>query len=194
MLYSDRVVEAFSYMFSLHRSQQRKGSGVPYITHTLAVAALTGEYSGDEEQFIAALLHDAVEDAGGLETLEVIRARFGERVAACVWACTDSSEQPKPPWRERKERYLAHLPEVPPDARLISAADKFHNARTIAADLRRHGPAVWDRFQGKRDGTLWYYQAVLDALRDGWDHPILDELERAVEDLLHTAEKSENRP
>lgn len=193
MAYTERVVDALAYMFSLHRDQKRKGSDVPYITHTLAVASLTGEYGGDEDQFIAALLHDAVEDAGGLETLEEIRARFGERVAAYVWACTDSSEQPKPPWRERKERYIAHLPEVSPDARLISTADKVHNARTIAADLRRHGPAVWDRFQGKRDGTLWYYRAVLDALRNGWNHPILEELERAVEDLLRTAEKLENQ-
>lgn len=187
MVYSNRVVDALGYMFLLHRDQKRKGSEVPYITHTLAVAALTGEYGGEEDQFIAALLHDAVEDAGGLETLEEIRARFGDRVAAYVRACTDTAEQPKPPWRERKERYLAHLPEVPPDARLISTADKIHNARTIAADVRRHGSEVWDRFQGKRDGTLWYYQAVLEALRDGWKHPILDELERAVEDLLSVA-------
>ena len=188
MGYTERTGGALAYMFELHGAQTRKGGDVPYITHTLSVAALVGEFGGDEDQFIAALLHDAVEDAGGLETLETIRARFGERVAAYVWACTDTAELPKPPWRERKERYIAHIPMAPAQARLIAAADKLHNARSIALDLRLHGPVVWKRFLGARDGTLWYYEAVAHALRNGWDHPILNDLDHAVAELLHAAE------
>ncbi|HNR33022.1 MAG TPA: HD domain-containing protein [Candidatus Hydrogenedentes bacterium] len=187
MEYSDRVLLAFERMFELHRHQRRKMSGAPYMTHLLSVAALVGEYGGDEDQFIAALLHDAVEDAGGRATFERLRAEFGDRVADYVWACSDSAEDPKPPWRPRKERYLAHLREAPPDVRLISAADKLHNARSLAADLRRIGPAVWEHFKGGHEGTLWYYGEVLRALGEQWRHPILDELERAVDDLLRVA-------
>lgn len=191
MEYSDRVGSALQRMFDLHRSQRRKGNNVPYITHLLAVAALVGEYGGDEDQFIAALLHDAVEDAGGHDMLESLREEFGDRVADYVWACSDTAEDPKPPWRPRKEQYLAHLREAPPEVKLISAADKLHNARAITVDLRRIGPAVWDRFKGGRDGSLWYYREALDALAAGWDHPILDELRLAVEEMLRLADEAD---
>lgn len=178
--FSPRFARAFLLAEELHRSQTRKGSDIPYITHLLAVAALVGDYGGDEDSVISALLHDAAEDQGGLETLARIRAEFGERVAACVAACSDAHTIPKPPWRARKEAHLARYPSLDGRVRLVLAADKVHNARSIARDLRQKGAAVWQRFTGQREGTLWYYRAALDALRDGWDHPILDELADAV--------------
>ncbi|MFZ6029658.1 MAG: HD domain-containing protein [Chloroflexota bacterium] len=177
---SSRFEEALTYAFQLHQGQARKGSGVPYVSHLLAVTALVLEYGGDEDQAIAALLHDAVEDQGGLPVLAQIRDRFGECVADIVAACSDSFETPKPPWRARKERYLAHLPEKLPAARLVSLADKVHNARTILADYGRIGEEIWGHFKGGKDGTLWYYQALVDAFRTGGDEPLIDELARLV--------------
>lgn len=180
MDYGNRAGEALAWAFELHRGQRRKASETPYVTHLLAVAALVGEHGGDEDQFIAALLHDAVEDQGGPAVAAELAARFGPRVAAMVACCTDTDEEPKPPWRARKEAHLAHVAAAPPEARLIVAADKIHNARTTARDLRRDGPAVFGRFRGGREGTLWYYAAMHAALGEGWDHPILDELAEAV--------------
>lgn len=180
---TSRFEEALSYAFRLHSTQTRKGSGVPYVSHLLAVTALVLEYGGDEDQAIAALLHDAVEDQGGLPTLEQIRARFGPQVAEIVLACSDSLETPKPPWRERKERYLAHLPTHLPAARLVSLADKVHNARTILADYGRIGPEIWERFKGGKDGTLWYYRELARVFRATGSEPLIDELERLVGEL-----------
>jgi (p)ppGpp synthase/HD superfamily hydrolase len=179
-MYSERVVKAFEFAHELHASQRRKGSDVPYLTHVLAVAALVGEHRGDEDQFIAALLHDAAEDCGGQETLSRIRDAFGDTVAGYVKACSDSLTTPKPPWRERKEKHLAALREAPLEVRLLIAADKLHNARSIARDLGEVGESLWTRFKGGRAGTLWYYGAMLDFLREGWNHPILDELAESV--------------
>jgi (p)ppGpp synthase/HD superfamily hydrolase len=187
MGYSERFDEALLFAARLHKDQVRKGSEVPYVTHLLAVAALVGENGGDEEQVIAGLLHDAVEDQGGLPTLEEIRLRFGEGVAGIVAGCTDAETIPKPPWRERKEAYLAHLRHAPARVRLVSSADKLHNARAIVADLRRLGEGLWPRFNGGREGTLWYYEGLLEAFRDGWDHPLVAELERTVQDMLRLA-------
>ena len=145
---------------ALHRAHVRKQTAIPYVSHLLAVTALVLENGGDEEQAIAALLHDAVEDAGGQETLADIRAEFGDRVAGLVAALSDSDVTPKPPWRARKERYLAHLADAPDEVLLISACDKVHNAGTIVEDLATIGPAVWERFSGGRDGTLWYFDAL----------------------------------
>lgn len=186
-MYTDRVEDALAYMFRLHNAQQRKGSGVPYITHLLAVAALVGENGGNEDQFITALLHDAVEDQGGLETLDEIRRRYGDHVAELVYACSDSETQPKPPWRARKEAYLADIPKKSLEARLVCAADKLHNARSITRDLRFGGAKVWERFTGGREGTLWYYREIVCAFRLGWTHPILDELEHAVAEMHERA-------
>jgi GTP pyrophosphokinase len=190
--YSERASEALAYTFALHAQQMRKGSGVPYITHLLAVAALVGDYGGDEEQFIAALLHDAVEDQGGYATLEEIRARFGERVATLVDGASDAHAVPKPPWRSRKEEHVAKIARADADLKLIVAADKLHNAQSVLRDMAIVGPCVWDRFFGKRDGSLWYYRAMHGALAEGWDHPILTELDRiirALEDAVESCEK-----
>lgn len=190
MEYGPRVLDALLLMYRLHAGQVRKGAGVPYITHLLAVASLVGEHGGDEDQFIAALLHDAVEDAGGQATLAEIRGQFGERVARLVWACTDTDTEPKPPWRARKEAFLAGIPGMAPEARLIVAADKVHNARATALDVLRDGALVWERFRGGRDGTLWYYSAAMEALSLGWKHSILEELAQAVQRLTSAAEKA----
>ena len=160
---TDRFAQALVFAEGAHREQRRKGTAIPYVAHLMAVASLVLEYGGDEDQAIAALLHDAVEDQGGAAMASEIRARFGERVAAMVLACTDADVVPKPPWRARKEAYLAHLDEVPGEALLISMADKLHNATAILTDLGTVGPAVWERFKGGRDGTLWYYRSLADA-------------------------------
>src|SRR5262245_45901159 len=148
MSYSKRFDDALLFATELHRNQLRKGTRTPYITHLLAVASLVGEQTDDEDVVIAALLHDAVEDQGGPKTRRTIAERFGERAALLVDCCTDTDVEPKPPWKPRKEAYLAHLrdPETPLDACLISAADKLHNARCLVADLRRLGMASLEKF------------------------------------------------
>jgi (p)ppGpp synthase/HD superfamily hydrolase len=174
----ERIEQAFLLASELHAGQLRKRTRIPYIIHLMAVAALVAEYGGDEDQIVAAFLHDAIEDAGGSRAREVIRERFGDAVVELVEGCTDG-EEPKPPWRARKEEYLARLHRATPAVRLVSVADKVHNARSIVAALRA-GDEIWSRFQGGRDGCLWYYRGMLDAAGDGWEHPILDELARTV--------------
>jgi (p)ppGpp synthase/HD superfamily hydrolase len=180
----ERFDRALDLACELHRRHWRKGSDTPYVAHLLAVASLVIEHGGDEDQAIAALLHDAVEDQGGAPTLERIRAAFGERVAAIVRACSDSDTVPKPPWRQRKEAYLAHLIEAPAEARAVSLADKVHNARCILADYRVIGNELWGRFTGGRDGSLWYYRALVETFRRCERGPLVDELERAVDELV----------
>lgn len=180
VVYGARFAEALAYASACHEGQARKGNHAPYVTHVLAVASLVGEFGGDEDQAIAALLHDTMEDSGA--TAAEIEARFGARVARFVEACTDTTEHPKPPWRPRKEAHLAKLAEMPGDVKLVVAADKLHNAQSIARDLRRAsvGEAVWSRFSAAREDVLWYYRAMIDALATGWEHEILDELRAEV--------------
>ena len=187
MPYTERFEDALAYAACLHRDQTRKGTGVPYVTHLLAVAAIVGENGGTEDEVIAALLHDAPEDAGGEARLSEIRDRYGDGVADIVAGCTDTYEDPKPPWRARKEAYIGHLAGAPEPVRLVSAADKLHNARSVLADYRAVGEGLWGRFNGGRDGTLWYYRAVADALSG--DGPVADELERVVTELEHLADR-----
>jgi GTP pyrophosphokinase len=170
--------------------QKRKGSGVPYISHLLAVAAIVLEHGGTEDEAIAALLHDAVEDQGGQATLALIHDRYGDTVAAIVAGCTDTDEAHKPSWRPRKERYLAHFADAPPSVLLVVAADKLHNARSVLADYRELGDALWPRFTGNRDGTLWYYRAVADALRARAQSGS-DNLKKLVADLNRTVDELE---
>jgi (p)ppGpp synthase/HD superfamily hydrolase len=184
MKLSQRFNEALIYAAELHADQLRKGDeGVPYIAHLLGVASLALDYGAGEDQAIAALLHDAVEDQGGWEQVEIIRQRFGEDVTRMVLDCSDAFEIPKPPWRQRKEAYIAHLAHVSPDSRLVSCADKVQNARTILKDYRCKGEALWTRFRGGREGTLWYYRAVLQAFQTLDSHPLIEELERVVIEL-----------
>jgi (p)ppGpp synthase/HD superfamily hydrolase len=187
VVFSSRLVEAFEFALHLHRSQRRKGSESPYFIHLMAVAAIVGEYGGDEQQVIAALLHDAVEDQGGQETLAEIHRRFGEDVAEYVAACSDADTDPKPPWLERKRQFLKTIATAPSKVKLIVAADKLHNVRSIVNDLHQVGNDVWLRFRGGRQDTLWYYGEVVRALTSGWSHPILRELAEAVDKLQRTA-------
>jgi (p)ppGpp synthase/HD superfamily hydrolase len=174
--YGKRFAEALAFATACHETQARKGNGVPYVTHVIAVASLVGEYGGDEDQAIAGLLHDVMEDAG--VTARALEERFGARVARIVEACTDTVEHPKPPWRARKEAHVAHVRAASPDVKLVVAADKLHNLQTIGRDLRRPavGAAVWARFSASREQSLWYFGAMIDALAYGWDAEILGEL------------------
>ncbi len=189
MTLSKRFTEAFVLAADLHRDQVRKGSEAPYITHLMGVASLVGQFGGSEDQMIAALLHDAVEDQGGEETLAVIRERFGETVADYVDGCTDSYTTPKPPWLERKQAFVAATRSAPDELRLVIAADKLHNAGTMVTDLREVGDKLWERFRADRDQTLWYHAEILKALGENWDHPILRELALTV-GALHAAAKA----
>ncbi len=180
---STKFDDALAFAVDLHREQPRKGTGVPYVSHLLSVAALVLEHGGTEDQAIAALLHDAVEDQGGRPTAERIRERFGDLVAEIVDGCTDTDVSPKPPWRLRKEAYVARVRNEPAHVRLVSAADKLHNARTMVTDLRIHGPALWERFNAGRDETLWYLESLVAAFREAGTTPIVEELARTVAEL-----------
>lgn len=178
---SHRFEQALVYAHKLHRKQTRKGGNIPYISHLLSVAALVLENGGDEDEAIAALLHDAVEDQGGKATREVILNMFGERVTEIVDGCTDADTIPKPPWRERKEQYIARLRHASSSARRVALADKLHNARSILRDLSRDGEATWDKFKGGKSGTLWYYRTVLEVfLESDPDSWLVQELNRVV--------------
>lgn len=184
MKLSTRFEEALIYAARLHADQARKVSGVPYIAHLLGVASIALEYGADEDQAIGALLHDAIEDQNhGGGTRAEIRDRFGEAVLEIVEGCTDTDQDPKPPWRARKEAYIAHLAEAPASVRLVSAADKLYNARSILANYRTEGDAVWNRFNGKKEGTLWYYGSLVAAFRQHGATPLVDELGRVVDEL-----------
>lgn len=180
--YSERVDEALELVASAFRTHVRKGSNVPYLSHLLAVAALVAEHGGDEDQIIAALLHDYLEDVDGGACVE-IEQRFGSRVAKLVLGLSDSTTKPKPPWEERKLRYLGLLRTESSELKLISAADKLHNALSLIRDHRAVGEVLWERFTPTREQTFWYYRSVVVALGDGWSHPLLDELTRAVDEL-----------
>jgi (p)ppGpp synthase/HD superfamily hydrolase len=179
-LLTKRFDEAFHYAHRLHREQFRKGTPIPYISHLLAVAALVIEHGGNEDQAIAALLHDAAEDQGGEKTLAEIRASFGDDVAAIVADCTDTFEKPKPPWRPRKEAYLAALPAKPAQSLLVSLADKTHNAEAILFDYRVLGDGLWSRFDGGDAGTRWYYAALAETFAEKMPGRLSDRLSRAV--------------
>ncbi|NOX54108.1 MAG: HD domain-containing protein [Planctomycetes bacterium] len=188
MKLSERFQQALAYVVQIHRDQFRKGTQIPYVSHLLAVAALALEHGATEDEAIAALLHDAVEDAGGRGRLEDIRRRFGATVAEIVDGCTDAYEVPKPPWRPRKVAYIAKLREAPASVQLVSCCDKLHNARTTLADLRDLGEQVWEKFNGGRDGTLWYYRELLQAYQsDRVPKRLLDELRWTVEEMHRLA-------
>jgi (p)ppGpp synthase/HD superfamily hydrolase len=184
MLLSQLFEQALVYATKAHCNQTRKQTGIPYIAHILGVTAIAMEFGADEAEAIGALLHDTVEDCGGAERLKDIKAKFGENVANIVEGCTDADETPKPPWLQRKEKYLAHLSNTNASTRLVSAADKLHNARAIVADLRKQGLEVFERFKGKRDGTLWYYRSLVSGFRKFSDHrDLVDELDRVVTEI-----------
>ncbi|HLE88946.1 MAG TPA: HD domain-containing protein [Candidatus Limnocylindria bacterium] len=187
--HSPRLVEALAAAAQLHASQLRKGTQIPYLAHLLGTCAIALEYGADEEEAIAALMHDAIEDVQPTHEARATVATFGGRVLRIVEACTDTDAHPKPPWRQRKEAYLGHLAEADASALLVSAADKLHNARSVVADLRTAGDAVWQRFTGGRDGSLWYYRALVDAFRANPAHrpALVEELDRTVTEMERLA-------
>jgi (p)ppGpp synthase/HD superfamily hydrolase len=187
---SGQFSKALVYAECKHHNQVRKGGDIPYLGHLLAVAALVINDGGSETQAIAALLHDAVEDAGGPATLEEIKNNFGDEVARIVDECSDTDEVPKPPWRERKQNYINHLADVGDDTLLVSVADKLDNARSMLRDYHQHGPQLWQRFTVKDPHDhLWYYGELLKAYRSrrctSW---MVDELDRVVKELTRLVE------
>jgi (p)ppGpp synthase/HD superfamily hydrolase len=178
----ERFDLALKMAHGYHADQKRKGADSPYFGHLLGVASIVVDEGGDEDQAIAALLHDAPEDQGGEETLAEIQREFGSRVAGIVEHLSDTFEDPKPPWRERKEQYLDRLEAEEDEAvLLVSIADKLHNARSIVIDLAEHGEPVWDRFNGRRDGSLWYYGRLADIYDRRFPGVLADEFRRTVE-------------
>ncbi len=197
---SPRFRDAVNRALYLHRRQRRKKTreerargevDVPYAAHLFAVCSLAMEHGADEDEAIAALLHDAAEDQGGEDLLTEIEEVYGERVARIIRGCSDSlagPDEPKVAWQERKDRFLAFVREqADPSTLLVVACDKVHNARSVVTDLARSGPSIFDRFSSGQDGTLWYYRAVLEALRSraadmstDLQRLLLDDLERIV--------------
>lgn len=189
---SERFTDALVFATQLHGHQVRKVSGEPYIAHLLAVAGLVLENGGSEDEAIAALLHDTIEDQGGAAIRDRIAQRFGREVLEIVDGCTDSETAPgtpKLPWQQRKDRYLARLPHESASVRLVSAADKLHNARSLLAEYRRRGESLWAHFRGGREGTLWYHRAVADTLSQFDSNPLVAELDRTVSELERLAER-----
>lgn len=162
---TDRFDAAVNFARIAHAAQQRKGTSIPYISHLLAVASLVLEMGGSEDEAIAALLHDAVEDTGGVGVAmeQAIRAQFGDDVARIVRANSDTDVKPKPPWKERKQAYLESLPGKQRDELLVSLADKLHNARAVLLDHWQIGEEIWPRFKAGREEQLWYYGELLAA-------------------------------
>lgn len=192
---TDRFNRALQLAIEAHAGQVRKGAenaaglALPYITHPVAVAALVQRYGGTEDQVIAALLHDVLED-GGPQWARQIRETFGADVLALVEFCTDGLPDEtgrKPPWRERKEAYLEHLREADGPGLLVSASDKLANLQAILLDLTEVGEAVWARFTGKKDGTLWYYGALVDAFAGRVPVALNLALERDLAAMLNAA-------
>lgn len=200
MALSDRFDRAFLLAHRIHRDQRRKGTPIPYIAHVLAVASVTLEYGGTEDQAIGALLHDTLEDTTITPPAElrgIIRADFGDAVLLIVEDCTDTDVQPKPPWRERKERYLAHAREkAHPDSLLVSAADKLHNLHAIIRDYRHEGEALWERFnpEAGKEGVLWYHRALAEIFRDRLGGKLAADLDLAVKELERVTSMSRDHP
>ncbi|MFB8798372.1 MAG: HD domain-containing protein [Microcoleus sp.] len=180
---STRFEQALVYAAQVHANQVRKGGDVPYVSHLLSVAALVLEDGGDEDEAIAALLHDAIEDSGNAKIREAILVRFGEEVVSIVDGCTESCTIPKPPWRDRKLRYIEQMRHASPSVLRVSMADKLHNARSILADRDREGDAVWDKFKGGKAGTLWFYRSLLEIYQQGGCSFLVSEIERIVDRL-----------
>ena len=192
-LLSARFQQAFTYASTLHATQYRKGSPTPYIAHLMSVAALVLEDGGSEDEVIAALLHDSIEDhPRDGNTMEEIRTLFGDRVLRIVLGCTDADEHPKPPWRKRKNAYLKHLATAPADVRRVAAADKLHNARAVLHDYRHLGERLWRRFNAGKKDQLWYYAELVKVLKGrGRRGPLVRELGRVVHELEEAVEEGE---
>ncbi len=187
MKLSHKFEEALVYATRIHGGQLRKKTKIPYIGHLLGVTAIALEYGANETEAIAALLHDAVEDCGGSERQREIEKKFGKEVGEIVAGCTDTDETPKPPWRARKENYIAHLKTACASTRLVSASDKLHNAQAIVHTLREAGDEVWERFTAGKEGALWYYRSLVTAFREHGPSALIEELDRVVTEMERLA-------
>ncbi len=185
--------KALVYAELKHHNQVRKGGDIPYVGHLLTVAGLVINDGGSEAQAIAALLHDAVEDAGGPATLEEIKKNFGDEVARIVEECSDTDEEPKPPWLDRKQNYINHLADVGEDTLLVSVADKLDNARSMLRDYHTHGPSLWERFTARTQTTTSGTTAnCSNAYRSrGCTSWMVDELGRVVDELRRLVESGD---
>ena len=188
---TEQFERALAFATTMHNGQVRKETQIPYVSHLLGASSLVLENGGDETEAIAALLHDVIEDCGGLGAEEQIVEAFGQSVARIVRACSDTDVLPKPPWRERKEHHLATLRHAPKSVLLVTAGDKLHNLRSILADARLIGPSVFERFNAGRDGTLWYYGEIVALLVAGPLNgmSIVVELRAALDELLRLVDE-----
>lgn len=192
--FHDNFEQALSFATKLHAEQVRKETDIPYISHLISVAGIVLENGGGRDEAIAALLHDSIEDQaetfpGGADALrKEIKDRFGDTVLDIVEGCTDAEVIPKPPWKERKEAYIAHLEEASDATRLVSCSDKLHNARAIVSDLRVIGDSLWSRFRGGKDGTLWYYETLAKTFSRLGPRKLAKELELTVAEMRELAE------
>ncbi|MEA5537328.1 HD domain-containing protein [Crocosphaera sp. XPORK-15E] len=191
-LLTPRFEQAFVYVAQLHRYQCRKGKNIPYLSHLLSVCALVLEAGGDEDEAIAALLHDAIEDQGGQKIRLEIRDKFGDRVCQIVDECTDTDQSPKPPWKARKLQYIKHFRTASLSGQRVSLADKLHNARSTLRDKQEIGDEIWTLFKGGKEGTLWFYHEIIHAAVEtessysNSEKPfgfLLEELEQVVRQL-----------
>jgi (p)ppGpp synthase/HD superfamily hydrolase len=189
----NRFADAVRLAVELQSEQARKGSTIPYLGHLLGVCGLVIDAGGSEDEAIAAVLHDAVEDQGGEPTLDIIRARFGENVAAIVGACSDTDKMPKPPWRARKEEYIEHLKTASESALRVSVADKLNNLRAIVRDYGQMGEALWERFNPDGD-QVWYYGALLRVFQERLPGPVTEELRQAYNALLEAMKVADACP
>jgi GTP pyrophosphokinase len=189
-LHTRRLIDAAAAALQMHAAQARKGTEIPYASHLLGTCAIALEYGANEDEAIAALLHDAIEDVHYADNVRATIAAFGDEVLRIVEACSDADTLPKPPWRERKEAYLRHLSQADRAVLLVSASDKLHNARAIVADLHRVGPGVFDRFNAPKLDTLWYYRSLVTTFRanEASQADLIDELDRVVTEMEHFVE------
>jgi (p)ppGpp synthase/HD superfamily hydrolase len=183
MRLSRQFEKALTYATRVHGGKLRKKTRIPYIAHIIGVAAIAMEYGANETEAVGALLHDAVEDCGGAKRLRDIERKFGKDVAKIVEGCTDTDQTPKPPWLERKKAYVAHVRHAPMPTKLVSASDKLHNVRAILMDYRKEEERLWSRFNGGKQGALWYYRALVNAFSGKRIQPLVQELDRTLTQL-----------
>jgi (p)ppGpp synthase/HD superfamily hydrolase len=181
---TDTFQEALVYAAQVHAGHARKGGAqIPYLAHLMSVAALVLENGGDEDQAIAALLHDAIEDQGDRTNMAELRSRFGDRVASIVEACSDTDQRPKPPWLGRKQAYIERMRSAPADVLLVALADKVHNARSTLTDLQVEGGTAWRKFGSSVEQQLWYYRTLSDLFSQRLPGPLAGELARLVGEI-----------
>ena len=193
MQLGERFDRALAFASALHRGQVRKSGGVPYVSHLLAVAAIAIEHGASEDEAIGALLHDAIEDrsavfGGATKLRAAIREQYGDAVLAIVEGCTDADTEPKPPWRARKEAFVARMATAPRPVLFVCCADKLHNARSIASELRASGERTWDTFNGGKQGTLWYYRSLWDVFDRRLGGRIAGDYGRAIAEMQALAQ------